>query len=139
MRRRAENSSRRLAHLAPPSKPKSIQTRRAHGARNLPSTSPASATGDAESLLLVCSGTHGNEGFCGSFCQTAFIEEGIIDAWRGAVAVLLVHAVNAYGFSHIRRVTENNVDLNRNFRDFAKPPPENPRYAEIHELLVPAD
>jgi hypothetical protein len=53
--------------------------------------------------------------------------------------VLLVHAVNPYGFSHIRRVTENNVDLNRNFRDFSKPPPENPRYAEIHELLVPAD
>ena len=93
----------------------------------------------AESLLIVCSGTHGNEGFCGSFCQTAFIEEGVIDARRGAVAVLLVHAVNPYGFSHIRRVTENNVDLNRNFRDFSKPPPENSRYAEIHELLVPDD
>jgi Protein of unknown function (DUF2817) len=94
---------------------------------------------DAESLLIVCSGTHGNEGFCGSFCQTAFIEEGVIDARPRTVTVLLVHAVNPYGFSHIRRVTENNVDLNRNYRDFSKPPPENPRYAEIHELLVPAD
>jgi Protein of unknown function (DUF2817) len=94
---------------------------------------------DTENLLIVCSGTHGNEGFCGSFCQTAFIEEGVVDARHRTVAVLLVHAVNPYGFSHIRRVTENNVDLNRNFGDFSKPPPENPRYAEIHELLVPAD
>ena len=53
--------------------------------------------------------------------------------------MLLVHAVNPYGFSHIRRVTEDNVDLNRNFQDFAKPLPENARYAEIHEALVPAD
>jgi hypothetical protein len=73
---------------------------------------------DAESLLIVCSGTHGNEGFCGSFCQTAFIEEGVIDTRRPrAVVVLLVHAVNPYGFSHIGLVTENNVDFNRNFRD----------------------
>jgi hypothetical protein len=94
---------------------------------------------DAERLFILCSGTHGNEGFCGSFCQTALIEEGVIDARPPTVAVLLAHAVNPYGFSHIRRVTEDNVDLNRNFRDFSKPPPENPRYAEIHELLVPAD
>jgi hypothetical protein len=94
---------------------------------------------DAESLLIVCSGTHGNEGFCGSFCQTGFIGEGVVDARPRGVAVLLAHAVNPYGFSHIRRVTEDNVDLNRNFHDFSKPPPENARYAEIHNLLVPGD
>jgi len=94
---------------------------------------------DAESLFIVCSGTHGNEGFCGSGCQIGLIEEGIINTRPQSVAVLLVHAVNPYGFSHIRRVTEDNVDLNRNFRDFSKPPPENSRYAEIHDLLVPSD
>jgi hypothetical protein len=63
---------------------------------------------DAESLFIVCSGTHG-------ICQTGFIGEGVIDARPRSVAVLLAHAVNPfYGFSHIRRVTENNVDLNRN-------------------------
>jgi Protein of unknown function (DUF2817) len=94
---------------------------------------------DAENLFVICSGTHGNEGLCGSGCQIGLIKEGIINARPQSVAVLLVHAVNPYGFSHIRRATEDNVDLNRNFRDFSKPPPENPRYAEIHDLLVPSD
>ena len=53
--------------------------------------------------------------------------------------MLLLHAVNPYGFSHIRRVTEDNVDLNRNFQDFSKPLPENRGYAAIHDLLVPPD
>ena len=53
--------------------------------------------------------------------------------------MLLLHAVNPYGFSHIRRVTEDNVDLNRNFQGFSKPLPENRGYAAIHDLLVPPD
>ena len=35
------------------------------------------------------------------------------------VAVLYVHALNPYGFSWWRRTTHENVDLNRNFHDFA--------------------
>jgi hypothetical protein len=94
---------------------------------------------DAENLFIICAGTHGNEGFCGSGCQIGLIKEGIINDRPQSVAVLLVHAVNPYGFSHIRRVTEDNVDLNRNFQDFTKPLPENLRYSEIHDLLVPSD
>jgi len=94
---------------------------------------------DAENLFVVISGTHGNEGFCGSACQTGMIGEGVVAARPQTVAVLLIHAVNPYGFSHIRRVTEDNVDLNRNFQDFSRPLPENARYAEIHDALVPAD
>jgi hypothetical protein len=94
---------------------------------------------DAENLFIMCSGTHGNEGFCGSGCQIGLITEGIINARPQSVAALLVHAVNPYGFSHLRRVTEDNIDLNRNFRNFSEPPPESPRYAEIHDLLVPSD
>ena len=63
---------------------------------------------DAENLFITCSGTHGNEGFCGSGCQIGFIKEGIINARPKSVAVLLVHAINPYGFSHVRRVTEDN-------------------------------
>jgi hypothetical protein len=94
---------------------------------------------DAENLFIACAGTHGNEGFCSSGCQIGLIKEGIIKARPQSVAVLLVHAINPYGFSHIRRVTEDNVDLNRNFQDFTKPLPENLRYSEIHDLLVPSD
>ena len=56
----------------------------------------------------------------------------------GRVAVLLVHAVNPHGFSYGRRVNEDNVDLNRNFRDFALPAPANAGYADVHPMLLPA-
>jgi hypothetical protein len=52
--------------------------------------------------------------------------------------VLYVHALNPYGFSWWRRVTHENVDLNRNFHDFGRPLPANPAYDEIAGLLVPA-
>ncbi|MDM0085181.1 M14 family metallopeptidase [Variovorax sp. J31P179] len=94
---------------------------------------------DASRMLLVISGVHGVEGFCGSAVQTGML----LAAHQGAdalrdTAVLHVHAINPFGFSHLRRVTQENVDLNRNFVDFAKPLPVNPGYAEIHELLLPA-
>jgi len=93
----------------------------------------------ARSLLVVLSGTHGVEGFCGSGCQVALLRDDTVLAAieRGGVAVLLYHAVNPYGFSHIRRTNEDNVDLNRNFRDFAKPQPPSAGYAEVHSIVVP--
>ncbi len=96
--------------------------------------------GDAPGLLVLTSGTHGGEGYCGSGCQVALLrDEDFVGTVSDArVAVLFVHAVNPYGFSHLRRVNEDNVDLNRNFRDFAAPPPESAAYAEVHPLLVPA-
>jgi len=52
--------------------------------------------------------------------------------------VLYIHALNPYGFSWWRRVTNENVDLNRNWHDFSKPLPANPAYDAIAEALVPA-
>ncbi len=94
---------------------------------------------DAARLLILSSGCHGVEGFCGSGVQvTALCDL----AWRqhareAGVAVLYIHALNPYGFSHIRRVTHENVDLNRNFLDFSQPLPANPAYAEVQPLLLP--
>ena len=53
------------------------------------------------------------------------------------VAVLYVHGLNPYGFSWWRRTTHENVDLNRNFRDFAAEPPANAAYDELAALIVP--
>ena len=50
----------------------------------------------------------------------------------------MLHALNPYGFSHLRRVNEDNADLNRNFVDFGSPLPVNRAYAEIHSMLLPA-
>ena len=92
----------------------------------------------AESLLVVTSAMHGVEGFGGSGCQVALLADPMVAAAvRSDVALLFVHAVNPYGFSHWRRVNEDNVDLNRNFRDFSVEPARNEGYAALHALLVP--
>ncbi len=93
----------------------------------------------AESLLIVSSGCHGVEGHCGSGVQVFALHDA---EWREkardqGVAVLYVHALNPYGFSHSRRVTHENVDLNRNFLDFSQPLPVNEAYASLHALLLP--
>ncbi|MGZ5241431.1 MAG: DUF2817 domain-containing protein, partial [Caldimonas sp.] len=63
-------------------------------------------------------------------------------AWHQAtqdagVAVLYIHGLNPYGFSWWRRTTHENVDLNRNFRDFASAAPRNADYDEVAALIVP--
>jgi Protein of unknown function (DUF2817) len=90
----------------------------------------------ARKALLVVSGTHGVEGFCGSAAQCAFLADR--PAAPPDAAILLVHAINPWGFAHRSRTTENNVDLNRNFVDHARPP-ANPGYEELHPLLCPPE
>jgi hypothetical protein len=95
---------------------------------------------DAASLLIITSGCHGVEGFCGSGVQTTLLHDA---AWRKAaadagVAVLYIHALNPYGFSWWRRTTHENVDLNRNFHDFSGPLPHNAGYDELAAAIVPA-
>ena len=53
------------------------------------------------------------------------------------LAIVLVHAINPYGFAWIRRVNEDNVDLNRNCIDFTAGVPENPGYDQLAAALVP--
>lgn len=93
---------------------------------------------DARDILLVSSGTHGVEGFCGSGCQAELLRSGLLGDLPSHTAVLLVHALNPYGFAWLRRTNEDNVDLNRNFVDHSRHRP-NPAYDEIHDWLVPAD
>lgn len=94
----------------------------------------------AEKLLIISSACHGAEGHCGSGVQVAATHdaEWLAHARAAGVAVLYIHALNPHGFSHSRRVTHENVDLNRNFQNFAAPLPANPAYAELHDLLLPA-
>ena len=93
---------------------------------------------DAAKLLIVSSGTHGPEGFSGSACQLALLGDDLLKrATERDTAVLLVHAVNPYGFSHLTRTNEDNIDLNRNFNDFSRPYPVNEVYEQLHAALVP--
>ncbi len=92
---------------------------------------------DSGHALLVVSATHGPEGFVGSAAQIALLDALAAAAQTPAVRIVLVHAINPWGFAHISRTTENNVDLNRNFIDWSAGPPSNPPYAELHPMLCP--
>ncbi len=94
-----------------------------------PATAPA--------LLIVLSGTHGAEGFCGSGCQVALMRDAAFRAAAAPIRLVFVHALNPYGFSHLSRTNEDNVDLNRNFLEFSSPPAASAAYAGVHGFIVP--
>lgn len=90
---------------------------------------------DADRVLVVNSATHGAEGFSGSAIQLALIAAA--PTLPDNVALLLIHGINPHGFAHLRRVTEDNVDLNRNFVDFTAPLPMNTVYRDLSPTLNP--
>ena len=94
---------------------------------------------DAPSVLVLVSGTHGVEGFCGSGAQVDWLRRREFALLGPDTAVMLVHAINPYGFAWKRRVTHENVDMNRNFVDFSGPLPENPGYAGLADAVKPQD
>ena len=94
---------------------------------------------DARHLLLIISGTHGVEGFCGSGLQVGYLEDELYGALPPNSATILIHALNPFGFAYLRRVNEENVDLNRNFLDFSATLPSSAAYELVHEYLVPQD
>lgn len=92
---------------------------------------------DAHRALILSSGTHGVEGFIGSGIQTLLLREGLARRLPGGVNLLMIHAINPWGMAHLRRVNEDNVDLNRNFRNHAEIPPENPYYERLADVVAP--
>jgi len=93
----------------------------------------------ARNLLVLISGTHGIEGFCGSGCQVALIERVRFASLPVSTVVLVIHALDPYGFAWLRRANEDNVDVNRNAIDHQAPPATPPDYLRLHSHLLPAD
>ena len=94
---------------------------------------------DAASVLVLSSGTHGVEGFCGSGLQTALLHEGIGQQLPEGVRLVIIHAINPYGFAWLRRFNEDNIDINRNFVDHTKPYPPNPEYETLADAIAPEE
>ena len=94
---------------------------------------------DAESVLVTLSATHGAEGFCGSGVQVGWLRAGLQDEVPQGVALMQIHAINPHGFAWLRRVTEDNVDLNRNFVDHAQTYPRNAGYEALRDVLCPEE
>lgn len=63
---------------------------------------------DAARVLVLISGTHGVEGYCGSDAQIDWMRRGEIATVPEGTGVLMIHAINPYGFAWDRRVTESN-------------------------------
>jgi hypothetical protein len=91
----------------------------------------------AGKAFVVGCGTHGIEGYSGSAAITHWLRKGGAKNLPADTAVVVFHAHNPWGFAHRTRVTEENVDLNRNFVDFSRPLPANPGYAQVHPIVTP--
>ncbi len=90
----------------------------------------------AASALLLISGTHGVEGYFGSGVQTGLLREGLAKRLKKGAKIVLLHALNPFGFAWNRRVNEDNADVNRNFVDHRRPP-RNPAYDLLAEAIAP--
>lgn len=94
---------------------------------------------DAPQVMLVVSGTHGVEGYYGSDSQIAWLEALDGSTLPQDVALVLVHLINPWGTAWLRRVNEDNADLNRNFIDFSAEVPPNPAYPALHSMYTCRD
>lgn len=93
---------------------------------------------DAARALLLISGTHGVEGYFGSGVETGLLREGVAERVPAGTRLVMLHALNPYGFSWDRRVNEDNADVNRNFVNHAIPP-VNDDYANLADAIAPKD
>jgi len=93
---------------------------------------------NADKILILSSGVHGVEGYVGSAIQLFFMENYINNEFLNKTSILLIHSVNPYGFKYDRRVTENNVDINRNSAiDKKLYQIVNEGYPKVYDLINP--
>ncbi len=100
-----------------------------------------------ERLVIFASGVHGIEGMTGSAIELLCMKEDVITARinEATTGVLFIHGINPYGQKYHRKVTENNIDLGRNFipgeGSFtplpAKAGERKPSYASVDSFLNP--
>lgn len=93
-----------------------------------------------QQLLVLISGTHGVEGFAGSAiqCDCLSLLEPVLTA-NPSLGVMIIHALNPWGFAWLRRYDHEGIDLNRNFVDFDAALPDNPDYERLHHRLLAGD
>ena len=88
-------------------------------------------------LFIMDCGLHGIEGFAGSAVQRMYMRELLPKANLDSTGMLFLHAINPHGFKHRRKVTEENIDLNRNFdTDRSLFSTKNEGYAILNDSLL---
>jgi Protein of unknown function (DUF2817) len=72
-------------------------------------------SGRGDRLLVIQSGIHGPEGQSGAAVQFFFMNTYLRALRDKGVDVLIIHAMNPWGYKYVRRNDETNTNLNRNF------------------------
>jgi len=90
-------------------------------------------------LVILSSGIHGIEGFAGSAFQRMFMTEVLPGIDHLSTGYLIIHGINPWGMKNKRRVTQNNVDLNRNYdSSLSLFKNTNEGYSKINSFLNPS-
>lgn len=96
---------------------------------------------DATKVLVIISGTHGVEGYCGSAIQRLLLDQ--LQQQQLPMgensALLFLHALNPWGMYWARRCDQSGIDLNRNFIDFSARPDPDPDYSQLLTALSDVD
>lgn len=90
----------------------------------------------AKHVLVLTSGVHGPELMAGSGCQVGWLLRAGGRGLPPDTAVVLVHAINPWGAAHLRRYTDGNVDLCRNYVDFKQEQGCAQGYEALHAAVV---
>lgn len=90
-------------------------------------------------VLFFTTGEHGIEGYAGAAVVHYFVENYLDQIDASTTGICLIHALNPWGMRHFRRVTENNVDLNRNYfyDENSVRKDVNKNYAKESDLFLP--
>jgi len=98
----------------------------------------AFVSSEDEHRIVVTSGVHGVEGFIGAAIQVQALQALKQRGLPPRTGVVMIHAVNPWGYAHLRRVDENNIDINRNFIDYDTTQPTSPnQYATLDPIINP--
>jgi len=93
---------------------------------------------DKNKIMILSSGVHGIEGFVGSAVQLMFMDKFINEEFLTRAGLIIIHSVNPYGYKYLRRVSENNIDLNRNSSiDTALYSTANEGYKKVYSFINP--
>lgn len=92
-----------------------------------------------ERALVLVTGTHGVEGYAGSAIARYLLSQQLLATDAEHTAIVIVHALNPYGFAHFTRVNRDNVDLNRNCALRGEPlfSADSSAYAALASVLSP--
>lgn len=88
----------------------------------------------SRNVLVLVSGVHGVEGGVGSAIQSDFV--GRHRRLPADVCVVMVHALNPWGFACASRNDHEGIDINRNFVNFADTQPDSTEAVAIWKQLI---